>query len=184
MSTVLLLDPAFRNFGWAVMTLGPVEDFICDVGVITTKKADKKQRLYVSDDNHTCSTHIAQQLQSIVATYCPIFICAEAQQGSKSSKAIQMQGMAWGILSAVAAVNRVPVLQAQPQQVKKALTQRNDASKEEIEAVVCKHYTDLAERVKIIKPKSLHEHIYDACAVGIACLNSTEIQTARRMMGR
>ena len=178
---LLLLDPAFRHFGWAVMTLGQEVETIVECGVIRTEKAQKKQKLLASDDNHRCTGEIVKGLMEVAAKYQPFLICAESQQGSKNAHAMQLQGMAWGALSAIVHMSKLPLLQAGPQTVKKFLTGRRDASKEDIEAVVCSRYANLKDLVAEIRPPSLHEHVYDAVAVGVACLGSETIQMARKM---
>jgi Holliday junction resolvasome RuvABC endonuclease subunit len=181
MHKLLLCDPAFRNFGWAVMELGLEEERVVDVGVVRTEKSDKKQKLLASDDNHRCVGEIVLGLLHPLLLHQPFMICAESQQGSKNAHAMQLQGMAWGALSAIVHSRKVPLLQASPQAVKKALCGRKDASKEDIEAAVCKRYAEVSRLVQAIKPPSAREHIYDAIAVGVTCLSSETIQMARRM---
>lgn len=180
---LLLCDPAFRNFGWAVLAVYPEfkGELVIDVGCIRTEKADKKQKLLAADDNHRCVGEIISRLREVHDQYHPFLICAESQQGSKNAHAMQLQGMAWGALSAFSYLVRTPILQVSPQQVKQALCGRKDASKDDIKDKVLERYPGAEEHTIKIKPPSLHEHIYDAIGVGIVCLQSETIQMVRKM---
>lgn len=182
MQYVLTLDPSFRHNGWAVVELSAAGTRIIAAGVIVTKKADKKQKAFAGDDNHRCSQEIAEQLSAVIDCYKPVMITAEAQAGSKNSRAAQLMGMNWGVVSAVACLKGVPILQATPTAVKRALTGKKDASKQEIEEVVVARFPELVSLLQATRPKSLHEHAYDAAAVYIACEDSTEIKMIKRML--
>ena len=156
---------------------------IVDIGVITTKKADKKLKAYAGDDNHRCSQILADGLDVLVEGYQPSLIVAEAQSGSKNSRAAQLMGMAWGVVSTVAAIHGIPVLQARPTQIKKACTGKGQASKEEIQEAVTVQFPASPEwLLNNVKPKSLHEHVYDSLSVYIACRDSTEVQTLKQVI--
>lgn len=164
------------------MVLGSGREDIEWVRVACTEKTNKKHKVLSADDNHRCSTELAREVEYAIKTYKPVLICAEAQQGSKNSHAAQLQGMAWGVVSAVAALLEVPVLQATPGAVKKAVCGRKDASKEDIEHAVIKRFPETEEMVGTeVSPNSLAEHVFDAIAVGITCLSSTEVQSIRRL---
>jgi Holliday junction resolvasome RuvABC endonuclease subunit len=90
-------------------------------------------------------------------------------------------GMGWGILSAVSCVKDLPVLQARPQEIKEANAGKKSASKEQVRAAVTKRYPEASRQIAYIKPPSLQEHAYDAISAGVACLNSTEVATLRRI---
>jgi Holliday junction resolvasome RuvABC endonuclease subunit len=177
---VLALDPSFRNTGWVVVSVSSPE-VVIDAGVICTKKADKRAKAYAGDDNHRCSTQIARGLNDLVETFRPVLVVAEAQAGSKNSRAAQLMGMAWGVLSSVMAVRDIPVLQARPTDVKLGATGSRAASKEEVEAAMRALWPTLGDICKRIRPPSLHEHVYDAVAAYVACRDSTEVHTLRRI---
>jgi Holliday junction resolvasome RuvABC endonuclease subunit len=181
---LLLCDPAFRNFGWAVLRVHPIDkgELVITAGCIRTEKAERKQKLLAADDNHRCVGEIINTLRDVHAEHTPFLICAESQQGSKNSHAMQLQGMAWGALSAFSYLVRTPILQVSPQTVKKTVCGRRDASKEEIRDKVLERWPgSTSDAIRRIKPASLHEHIYDALAVGIVCLQSETIQMVRKM---
>ncbi len=158
---VLAVDPSFRNTGWtAIVCYGGWEVFAA--GVIRTSKADG----YRGEDNHRCSVLLAQGLSDVISQVSPDLIVAESQAGSKSSKAAQLQGMGWGVLSAVAYLHDLEIIQARPQQIKKFLTGQRTASKDDIKAAVCAFFPALENLITDeISPKSKHEHAYDSVAV-------------------
>jgi len=178
---ILALDPSFRNNGWAIIDVSDNETRVVDVGVIKTKKSDKKLKAFAGEDNHRCAQEIARALNAVFTLYKPQLVCAEAQAGSKNSKAAQLMGMNWGIVSAISYVEEVPIIQARPSQVKVANTGKAKASKEEIADAVINRFPELKKLITKVKPKGVHEHIYDAVSVFVACEISTEVQTVKKV---
>ena len=177
---VMGVDPAFRNTGWVHMQLGDSSERIQAVGLVRTKKTDKKMRILESDDRHRCCNEIAMALNSAIDVFVPHYICAEALVGSKGAAAATMQGMAWGVLSAITAVRKIPVFTVSPQGMKKALCGSKSASKEDIENAVKARYPNAAGIVGSINPPGAREHVYDAIGVVIACLGLPEIMALKR----
>lgn len=177
---ILGIDPAFRNTGWACMELCEHGEAVRSVGLIRTQKSDKKHKILVADDNHRCCREITNALVSAIKAYDPHVICAESMVGSQNAKSATQLGLAQGIISTIVTMLDIPLIQATPQGVKKALCGVNNASKQDIEDAVLKLYP-VGGLVGDIKPPSAREHVYDAIAIIKTCLNSTEIQTLRRM---
>lgn len=169
---LLAIDPAFRNSGWCIINFDDLA--ILDCGVITTKKT-KKVGVFVSVDHARCSQEIATALQDIIARHEKVirldYICAESQSGSKSSTAAQLQGMAWGVISAVGVYEEIDIIQVQPRRVKLYTTEDPHADKLAVEAYARRIFPSLPQMIKDRRiPRSKHEHIYDAAAVGMACM--------------
>lgn len=168
--TWLAVDPAFRNFGWVLQD----EDSIYAAGVIRTEK-DKDKKTLISEDNVRCALHISNRLEEIAIRhtrdhgYQARLVHAESQVGSKSSKAAQLQGMAWGVICGKFS-NGWTIHQMQPQTVKKIICGKRTASKEEVEDAICLRYPGLRELAlaAVGRAKSKAEHIYDAAAIGLA----------------
>lgn len=181
---VLALDPSFRNTGWAVVRLEPEQEVVLAVGCISTKKANKKQKAFAGDDNHRCAQEIARVLGRLLEEWMPEIVCAEAQAGSKSSKAAMLMGMGWGIISALTEVREVPVLQVTPVAIKEANTGSKKASKDEIEQAVRQRYPEVEALLETagVKPAQC-EHVWDALSAAIACFDSNEVRTLRRLAG-
>ena len=95
-------------------------------------------------------------------------VYAEAESGSQSSKAAQLMGKSWGVVSAVTLMVDVPVMQVQPKELKKVLTGEQTASKKDIEAAVKERFPGVEKLFEDIKPRGVHEHGYDAIAVFIS----------------
>ena len=178
---ILCLDPAFRHLGVTVISLLMASEEVVHASVVCTEKQNKKAKVLAADDNHRCSQELAGHLMAVIKQWKPVLICAESMQGSQNSHAALLQGMSWGVVSAVTRVLNIPVLQTTPQTVKKVLCGRKDASKDDIEAAVCKLFPSMVPLAAKIQPASLREHAYDAAAVGYTCLGSTEIHSIRRM---
>jgi Holliday junction resolvasome RuvABC endonuclease subunit len=86
--------------------------------------------------------------------------------------------MAWGVLVAVAKRRSLPIVQATPQEVKRAVTGSKTASKVEVQnALELLYPTAPAWPTR----KALVEHAADALAVVVACLDAPVIGLARRM---
>lgn len=180
---VLALDPAFRNTGWVVVEVCPGQrDRLLDGGVIETKPANKKMKRFAGDDNHYCSQIIARKLIEIIDKWQIKFICAESQSGSKNSKAAQLMGMGWGIISAISVTEEVNVLQVRPQEIKEAVTGKRAASKGEIKLAVMENYIEIKGIIEKIDKASKHEHVYDACAVMLTCTDSLEVNLFRGVL--
>ena len=175
---VIGIDPAFRALGWCCVEIDSHTERIESVGLVRTEKA-KSQKVLVAEDNHECSRTLTNAVYGAIQAYKPHVICAESLVGSRSAKACTMQGMAWGIVSAVTTIADVPVVQVSPQKVKKVLTGYQTATKQEVEEAVCSRYPRLREIVNDINPPSQREHVFDAVGVVISCLASTEIMMFR-----
>ena len=178
---ILTLDPSFRHFGWVIIDINSASEDIVAAGVIVTKKADKKLKRYVSDDDHRCSQLIASALTQVILKWQPTIICAEALSVPRSSRAAMTMGMSWAVLSAVSFLQDIPVLQVSTQEAKEVNAGSKKASKDEVRAAVCRRYPKAKSTIAHIKPPSLHEHTYDAIAAAVACFDSTEIATLRRI---
>ena len=181
--SILALDPSFRNLGWAVLNVWPDGEEVIASAVITTKKANKKLKRFAADDNHQCAQHLADKLIEVIKDHHVKLICAESSWGFKGSKAAQLAGMTWGVLSAVSLVYRLPVLQATPTEIKEANVGTTSATKEEVREAVLERYPEAKEAVERVTKEKLQEHGYDAIAAAVACLRSTEIATLRTLAG-
>lgn len=161
---ILLLDPSFTMTGYAVVdpkALKPV-----GAGAIATKKSQNK-RVRVSEDDMERARFLARKLQAVITKYNIKGVCVEVPTGSQSAMAAKALGIAKGTVAAVIESNNLPCEYRTPQECKKAVTGRNNASKEEIEAGVRAFY-----KVKVAGNKPEREAQYDALAVGIACKDS------------
>lgn len=76
----------------------------------------------------------------------------------------------------------LPIVQATPQEVKRATTGARDASKDDVRAALERRYGPLAAFLGAL-PDGEHEHPVDALAATVACLDSEPLRMARRLVG-
>jgi crossover junction endodeoxyribonuclease RuvC len=186
---VLGIDPGFASIGWSVVRIDATGEHLVDLGVIRTEKSAAKRNVRASEDNLERAKEIAQEIQDLIGKYRIQLVCAETMSYPRNSSAAAKMAMCWGVMAAIAQQHKIPIAQATPQEVKKAVTGRKDASKEEVQEAVrglfpalqggeAKHGGPYILRAV---PRSLWEHPYDATAAVVACRESEVFLLARRM---
>ena len=178
---LLGLDPGLATMGWTVIEFTPTGDKFVEAGVLRTEKSDKKRVVLASDDNLRRAREAADKLYYLFQTYQFSAICAESMSFPRSSSAAAKVAMVWGALAMLTAVHPISVVQASPQEVKKHLCGKRDASKEEVEAEVKKRYPTMEAALADV-PKSFREHPYDAAAVLLTAMDKSELIRAIRNM--
>lgn len=200
---VLGLDPGFTSLGFAVVALGktPEEDRVVTLGVVRTKASDKKQRVLVADDNiRRCrelsrpvrgliafgnsaggTEHETRGVQALFEAAPVLLVAAEKMSFPRNSSAAAKVAMTWGLIVANLERRGLPLLQASPQEVKRRVTGKADASKEAVEAAMIKRFGRGLLRMLKSLPEGQHEHAFDALAVVVACLDSEEGRMARML---
>ena len=157
---LLCLDIGFRNTGWVVFDKGKARVWGC---IRTQKTKVKTDR--VSDDNAYCAGVIARELKRVVEdNKCDAVIGELPTSGSISSRPAHQMGIALGIVAGFVEVMGLPVEWVTPTDVKKAVTGKRNASKDEIMDRVRKKFSDC----NFMKTKAEFEHIADACGVYLA----------------
>ena len=187
---VLGIDPGFASIGWSVIRMDASGESLVELGVIRTEKSTAKRNVRASEDNLERAKEIAQELRALIDKYRVQLICAETMSYPRNSSAAAKMAMCWGVLAALAGQYNIPIAQATPQEVKKAVTGKKDASKEEVQEAVRALFTSLqggeakhgGPYVLRAVPRSLWEHPYDATAAVIACRESEVFLLARRMV--
>lgn len=122
--TVLGVDPAFRNMGFAraVVDLETGEMTAESISLVSTEKTSHKQ-VRISSDNLSRARVLFEAL-TLQQTGCALMI-AEIPSGAQSAKAAYGFGVAVG----VCASHRIPMIEVTPTEVKKTTTGYGDASK-------------------------------------------------------
>jgi Holliday junction resolvasome RuvABC endonuclease subunit len=183
---VLGLDPGFANIGYAVTRLTAKGVEPISMGLIKTKKSDKKLNVLSADDNFRRGKEIAKALQALVLNPPGdagkiIAICAERKSFPRNASAAAKVAMCWGVMCMLAVDTGLPVISASPQEIKLSLCGKANASKIEIQSACIRSFSqDITELVKGIA-KSSQEHPYDALATVLACSDSETLCLARRM---
>jgi len=171
---LLAVDPGMSAMGYAVLSLDgePVE-----LGVIRTEPSPKKRKMLVVEDSLRRVREIARNLHRIVGTHCVCVVACEAMSFPRSSSSSAKLGMSWAALATVAEMSDLPMLQATPQMVRKALL-GHAGSKDDMAKVVARRL-GLKELPIPGVPASLHDHVYDAVAVGLYAMSSDLVRAMR-----
>ena len=170
------IDPGFASFGWAAVRID--ERRIEALGVIRTAKSPKKQSVFAADDNLRRAREIADRLYGVINLWKPAVICAEAMSFPRSASNAAKMAMGWGIVATL----DLPLVQASPQAIKKAVCGMGSASKAEVIAAVMGWCApgNAPDIGKLPVPRSQHEHCFDAAAAVIACADSDVVRAATR----
>lgn len=171
------VDPGFAAVGLSAVELSPSSEKLMRCWVFRTEPSEKKREVRASEDSARRTRELAEVYERAIGVYRPTVICAETMSWPRNAGAVAKVALSWGALCAVLQRHNLPLVQASPQEVKKALCGRKDASKEDVALAIEQRFPN----VEWPKVKGLIEHAADATAVVVACLNSEVIRLARRM---
>ena len=178
-------DRGFSKFGWAVFELIETNEIVVDVGVIETKKANKKANVLASSDNHRRTQELFQALDWIFARYGRVFAAAaESTSLPRNAGASYKIGRADCAYAIVLITRNIPLAEASPQIIKKQLCGTTSASKEEVQRALEQRYPGQFDEFKRKYPQGKWEHGFDAAAAVVACLNSQVFLMARQLVRR
>lgn len=177
MATVLGIDPGFSALGLAAVDLLPDGEALLAAWVVTTEKSSQKREVRASDDNLVRAQQLGVALEGAIRKYRPVALACEAMSYTRMASVAHKVGMAWGTIAALASMHGLPVVQASPQEVKKALCDAKTASKEEVILAIETRFPS----IEWPSQKGLREHAADAVAAVVACLESAVLQMARQM---
>ncbi len=185
MSVIVIgIDPGFAKIGWARTRLTAAGVEPIDMGLIQTKKSDKKLNVLASDDNFRRGKEIARALYDLTVdtTHGKVYtICAERKSFPRNASASAKVAYCWGVLCLLSEITGIPLIQASPQQIKMKMCGKANASKAEVQEACRRSFgDDISNLVKGIT-KSNIEHPYDALATVLACSDSETLRLARRM---
>lgn len=181
MNLILGLDPGFANIGFAMTSTSGSE--VKAIGLISTEKSNKKQKVRASDDNALRTREIVRALNMLKVYGNIVAICAESMSFPRSSSVSAKMALSWGAIIAFAVLNsEIPIVQSTPQEIKRAVCGKKSASKEEVQAALVARYRDqyLVEKLDGIA-HSMHEHPFDALGSIVAGFESDTLQLLRRL---
>lgn len=171
--TILGVDPGLATFGLAVMGIrngGPV---IIELAVAHTAPSSRKRAVRSSDDVLRRARELHDALQNIVSRHQPACICAEAMSYPRSSSSAAKMSVSWGLIASLG----LPVVQVSPQEIKRALCGRADASKTDIQEALMRRLGSWQfDRLE----KSDIEHAADAAGAVLACWDAEIVRLVRR----
>lgn len=141
---LLACDPGFNNYGCSILDQYGT---VIDAGTIQTSKA-KKKLLRTSDDDVQRITYITERLSDIINHYDIKGVLAELPpSGGQNSAAVKGLAMAVALSTALFTACNLPVEWATPEEVKRAMTGKKNASKEDMMLAACKlHAWDITEK--------------------------------------
>lgn len=172
---ILGADPGFASFGWIVIDW---PGRVVSAGVIETVPTPRRLRHLQSDDNVRRCVELARSLYDAfdgdgldIAR-----VCAESFSPPRHATAAAKVAMAWGVLVALAELHRAPILQLSPQAIRGAILggAGRGATKTEVARAVCERFPELDPDGRIMARIRMgaREHVYDAAAAAIACMEA------------
>lgn len=181
---VLGIDPGFASVGYCVMELTPDGESVLETLVFKTERSDKKRKIRASDDNFRRGQELCAMVVGLLHRHPDVkAVCSEAMSHPRNASVSGQLGSFWGIVELLTYIWKLPMLQASPQEIKKVLTGKKNASKEEVQAALRKRYPGQfdAYDASITRKQDL-EHGYDAAGAVVACLDSDVIQMMRGLL--
>lgn len=132
---VLGVDPGLAHGGVCAARLHAAGETIIALAITETEKSDRKRGTLASDDDTARCRLLHQQISRFLARLeaRPKAICVEAASWPRNAGASAKTGMARGILASFAEQLGVPIVQVSPQEAKKVLCGKRDASKLEVD---------------------------------------------------
>ena len=166
------------------MELTPHGEKVLETLVLKTEKSDKKRKVRASDDNFRRGQELSAMLVGLLHRYPDVkACCAEFMSHPRNASVSGQLGSFWGIIELLTYIWKLPMLQASPQEIKKVLTGKKNASKLEVQVALQARYPGQFDAYDaIITRKADLEHGYDAAGAVVACLDSDVIQMMRGML--
>lgn len=155
-------DPGFRNLGYAVVDVEHNGDlYPVKIGVFTTEKSDKKRKVMSADDDMRRGEELAMQMVFLCRDYKPNLFAVESRSFVRNARANAQIGMFWGMLAMLKGERGLPLVEALPQEIRRALGVTKGSAKDAVHSLLVKRYG--AGMLSGIKP-GLQEHALDAFA--------------------
>lgn len=147
--TILGIDPALNNTGWAVLkTSGCSDVFFENVGHISNN---------IKDDYYCKLENIRQKVEEIIDTYKPNILSIEETFVNGNALSSLKLGVVRGIIMSVALKYRLKIMEFKPNEIKKAITGNGKADKQQVDYMI-----------KILVPKATPKTLDESDAIAIA----------------
>lgn len=157
------VDLGFRSTGLvaAVPTRAEPGYTIDEVLCVKTEKANKKLGLFVAQDDVSQCQALFRDVMAFFDRHNPTAAVAELPTaGAKGARANRGMGIATGMIGAVAESLGIPFVWVVPEESKKVVCGKRNASKDEMMSTV----TAMFPHVEWPKAKNRLEHVADAAA--------------------
>jgi crossover junction endodeoxyribonuclease RuvC len=175
---VLGIDPGFASCGVALVRLMPIDEKVVALAVIRTVKDNAKRRTYAADDNLRRARELHRVIDDLIVANGVRAIAAEAMSFPRNASNSAKMALCWGVLVSIAEARGLPIVQASPQALKRAVTGSTTASKDEVEFALLKRFGNDLEDL-FTGPDGQREHAFDALAAVVACLDSDVLRALR-----
>jgi len=158
------IDLGFRHTGIVIgdpvkLTLSGYE--VINSLCIHTEKADKKHKVYVSDDDVRCCQEMINKLDEMISLHEVAALAVEMPSGGgKGARALRCMGMASGMIAAYTEIKRLPVVWVRPEDIKKKVGGAGNASKKDIQNSI----RELFPGFELPTVEKSREHVADAAA--------------------
>lgn len=141
-------DPGLARSGAAVVRLGALarEDELLELRVWTTEKSNRKQGVLASADNMRRAFEVAENMSALFTEWNGTagrsirVACAESMSFPRNSSVSAQIALFWGVLACAQSRLRFPLVQAGPQEIRRALGLTKGASKPEVHAQLFERY--------------------------------------------
>lgn len=177
---VVGIDGGLAALGWAALRLEPTGEVPHALGVFATAPSARRRHVLAADDNLRRARELARSLAGVLDLYRPAVLALEAMSAPRNAASAAKLSMSLGVVAALAEARGLPLVAASPQEVKRALCGRLDASKEDVAAAVVRCLPGAGDLLGRVRP-GLREHAADAAAVALACLDADAVRLARRL---
>jgi Holliday junction resolvasome RuvABC endonuclease subunit len=164
---ILALDPSLRAFGFAVINAAGE---VLETGCIKTEPQYKKLRTRVGDDRCRRISELNNQLLTIIGKHNIQYIVSEQPHGSQSAGSAIMVGITLGIIQTLSDTLDIGVEWYSETDAKKALLNKNSASKKETIEAIKQLYS-----VKWDNVKYKDEAVADALAVHNVAMKQSNV---------
>lgn len=189
---LLGIDGGFALIGYCVADYYPEDRtlFPLELGLVKTDKlASFATR--ACDDNILRAQDIARRLGALLrypekaGAVTVDAICSEAMSYPRNSTTAAKVSLTWGVVATLCELHALPIVQAAPQAIKKRMTGRKDASKEDIIQTLQAKYPQnpAVLRASVDICKTDREHPFDALASILGCLDSDVLRGVLRVKG-
>lgn len=183
MKTVLALDVAFTNIGWAIIEPYNNKDLVTTIGNIANPSNAKKKKVLLTSSYTTQRiAKVYEELREVYEKHKPNCIVAEIPASGGRSQ-ISAVGMARGvtIVSCFVTQYAIPSQWVSPEDGKVALCGNKKASKIDMMNTAVKLYPELKELAPVSKRSTSgyegwFEHSADAIAGFLAARNGSLIR--------
>jgi len=177
---VLGIDPGLATCGLAAVDLQPPSlakrpDVLVRAWVVRTEKSARKLDVRAADDHSRRARELAAEVATAIGIHRPLAVAIEAPSWPRNAATAAKIGIAFGAIYALAQEHRLPLVQASPQDIKRAVTGSKTASKDEVIAAIEARFPDIEWPTQT----TLWEHAADAVGAVVANLDADVLRMVR-----